>query len=69
MDNKKLLIGVGIVIIAYLLWKKSQGKSLESRNKQMECDIRYSELAQPSVAMPQEYWAKRKEEWMKINCK
>ena len=69
MDNKKLLIGVGIVIIAYLLWKKSQGKSLESRIKQMECDKRYSELAQPSVMERQESWDKRKEEWMKINCK
>jgi hypothetical protein len=69
MKNKNLLIVAGVVIVGYLLLKKSQGKSLESRKKQMECDSRYSELMQPSVVMPQEYWDKRKEEWMKINCK
>jgi hypothetical protein len=34
----------------------------------MECDRRYSELLQPSVMMPEEYWKKRKDDWMKINC-
>ena len=68
MKNKNLLIGAGVVIVAYLLWKKSQGKSLESRKKQMECDSRYLELSQPEIVMPPEYWQKRKEEWMKINC-
>ena len=28
MENKKLLIGAGVVIVAYLLWKKSQSKSV-----------------------------------------
>jgi len=28
MENKKLLIGAGVVIVAYLLWKKSQTKSV-----------------------------------------
>jgi hypothetical protein len=69
MNNKNLLIGAGVVIVGYLFWKKSQSKSLESRIKQMGCDSRYSELNQPSVEMPQEYWDKRKEDWMKINCK
>jgi hypothetical protein len=26
MENKKLLIGAGVVVVAYLLWKKSQSK-------------------------------------------
>ncbi len=26
MENKKLLIGAGVVVVAYLLWKKSQNK-------------------------------------------
>ena len=69
MNNKNLLIGAGVVIVGYLLWKKSQSKSLESRIKQMDCDSRYLELMQPDVEMPPEYWQKRKEEWMKINCK
>lgn len=68
MQNKNLLIGAGVVIVGYLLWKKSQKKSLPSP-KQMECDRRYSELMQPAIVMPQEYWDKRKEDWMKINCK
>jgi hypothetical protein len=69
LDNKKILIGAGIVVIGYLLWKKSQRNSLKSRTKQMECDIRYSELAQPGVVKPPEYWKKKEEEWMKVNCK
>ena len=79
MKNKNLLIGAGVVVVAYLLWKKSQSKnnmpsvsnsaSVESRIKQMECDSRYSQIMKPSVVMPPEYWQKRKEEWMKINCK
>jgi len=28
MENKKLLIGAGVVIVGYLLWKKSQTKSV-----------------------------------------
>jgi hypothetical protein len=68
MNNKNILIGTGVVIVGYLLWKKSQKKSLQSP-KQMECESKYLELAQPSVIMPQEYWDKRKEDWMKINCK
>jgi len=28
MENKKLLIGAGVVILGYLLWKKSQSKSV-----------------------------------------
>lgn len=69
MENKNILIGAGVVVVAYLLWKKSQSKSLKSRQYSMECEMRYSELAQPSVMMPPEYWEKRKEDWMKINCK
>jgi hypothetical protein len=26
MENKKLLIGAGVVVVAYLLWKKSKNK-------------------------------------------
>lgn len=68
MNNKNLLIGAGVIVLGYLLWKKSQSKSLLSP-KQMQCESEYSGLLQPSVEMPQEYWDKRKEDWMKINCK
>jgi hypothetical protein len=60
MNNRNLLIGVGVVIVGYLLLKKKQKKTLPSL-KQMECESRYSELMQPSVVMPPEYWQKRKE--------
>ena len=69
MKNKNLLIGVGVVIVGYLLWKKSQSKSLKSRQYSMECEMRYLDLMQPEVIMPPEFWKKRKEDWMKINCK
>ena len=26
MDNKKLLIGIGLVVVAYLIWKKNKDK-------------------------------------------
>ena len=68
IDNKKLLIGAGVLVVGYLLWKKSKRNAPISA-KQMECDIRYSRLLQPTVEMPQEYWNKRKEDWMKANCK
>ena len=69
MKNTKLLIGAGIVIAGYLLWKKSQSKSLKSGQYSMECEMRYLDLMQPEVIMPPEFWKKRKEDWMKINCK
>jgi hypothetical protein len=35
MENKKLLIGAGVVIIVYLLWKKSQNDELNKRVQNM----------------------------------
>ena len=67
LDKKNILIGAGVVILGYLLWKKMKRNAPISA-KQMECDRRYSELLQPSVMMPEEYWKKRKDDWMKINC-
>jgi hypothetical protein len=32
MENKKLLIGAGVVVVAYLLWKKSQSNSVANSN-------------------------------------
>jgi hypothetical protein len=74
MNNKNLLIGAGVVIAGYLLLKNyktkpTQKKSLKNRVYSKECEIRYSQLMQPSVVMPPEYWEKKKEDWMKINCK
>jgi hypothetical protein len=69
MKNRNLLIGAGVVVVGYLIWKKNQNDSLQSRQYSFDCENRYSELMQPEVVMPKEYWEKRKEEWMKINCK
>lgn len=68
MNNRNLLIGAGVVIVGYLYFKKIKRNSPTSA-KQTECNSRYSKLLQPAVMMPPEYWAKREEEWMKINCK
>ncbi len=32
MENKKLLIGAGVVVVGYLLWKKSQTNSVANSN-------------------------------------
>lgn len=40
MENKKLLIGAGVVIVGYLLWKKSQNK-VNTTQYSKEC---YDEL-------------------------
>jgi hypothetical protein len=32
MENKKLLIGAGVVVVAYLFWKKSQSNSVANSN-------------------------------------
>jgi hypothetical protein len=68
MKNRNLLIGAGVLVVGYLYLKKIK-RNAPTSAKQMECNFRYAQLAQPSVMMPPEYWAKRKEEWMKINCK
>lgn len=68
MNNRNLLIGAGVLVVGYLLYTKSKRNSLPSP-KQMECNERYSGLGQPDVMMPQEYWDRKKENWMKENCK
>jgi len=90
MKTKNILIGAGVLVIGYLLLKKSKNNQqpfniqtivkdpskavvgrpmTEDELKKFKCEMAYSELAQPSVMMPPEYWSKRKEEWMKANCK
>jgi len=48
MKNKNLLIGAGVVVVGYLLWKKSQSKnnmptvsnsSLESKRKEAQSNL------------------------------
>jgi hypothetical protein len=93
IDNKKILIGVGILVLGYLLLKKSKNneqpfniqtivkdpsKAVVGRPmtedelkkfQKADCEMEYARLAQPSVMQTPEYWRKRKEEWMKANCK
>lgn len=67
MKNKKLLYGIlGIGAIAgFYFWNKNK----KSKTYPIECESRYLELSKPEVMMPPEYWEKRKEDWMKTNCK
>ena len=65
--NKKILyglLGVGAIAGFYFFNKNKKSKTYPS-----ECERRYSELLQPSVMMPPEYWEKQKQDWMKTNCK
>ena len=67
MKNKKILyglLGIGAIAGFYFFNKNKKSKTYPS-----ECERRYSELLQPQVMMPPEYWEKRKEDWMKTNCK
>lgn len=67
MKNKKLLYGIlGIGAIAgFYFWNKKK----KTKTYPIECESRYLGLPKPEVEMPPQYWEKRKEDWMKTNCK
>lgn len=67
--NKSKTLGVilGVTVTLGLLYAFRTNEN-KSRGKRMECDNRYYKLAQPENYNPQQEM-KRKEEWMKINCK
>lgn len=50
MENKKLLIGAGVLVVAYLLWKKSQNDEL---NKRVQNMTKSDEIERDSLGMPQ----------------
>jgi len=52
MDNKKLLIGAGVVIVGYLLWKKSQNKVNQTQYSKECYDELRSRLMQKDVKPP-----------------
>lgn len=69
MKNINLLIGAGVVIVGYLLYKKSV------KSKEMKCNSEYNKLkleksnsvrTEQYVSPEQEMNMKR--QWMKINC-
>jgi len=49
MENKKLLIGAGVVIVGYLLWKKSQSKVNQTQYSKECYDSLQSRLMQEDV--------------------
>ena len=52
MENKKLLIGAGVVVVGYFLWKKSQSK-VNQKQYSKECyDSLQSRLMQQDVKPP-----------------
>lgn len=69
MKNINLLIGAGVVMVGYLLYKKSV------KSKEMKCNSKYNQLQlekaerfnkENYVSPEQEMNMKR--QWMKINC-
>jgi hypothetical protein len=50
MENKKLLIGAGVVVIGYLLWKKSQTKSV-AKTDVFTPQVKMGENALPVVEL------------------
>lgn len=72
--NTKILLGLGLIGLAYYLWQKSSKlKGLPSvikpidRELEWECDKEYSMMPRPTVVKPPEYWEKRRNEYIK-NC-
>jgi hypothetical protein len=50
MKNKNLLIGAGVVVVVYLLWKKSKKDEL---NKRVQNLTKSDEIQRDSLGMPQ----------------
>ena len=54
MDNKKLLIGAGVVIVGYLLWKKSQSKVNKTQYSK-ECYDSLEKALQYEIVRPPDF--------------
>jgi hypothetical protein len=52
MNNKNLLIGAGVVVVAYLLWKKSQNKVNQTQYSKECYDSLQGRLMQQDVKEP-----------------
>ena len=52
MNNKNLLIGAGVVIVGYLLWKKSQNKVNQTQYSKECYDSLQGRLMQEDVKPP-----------------
>jgi hypothetical protein len=50
LDKKNILIGAGVVVVGYLLWKKSQKDEL---NKRVQNITKSDEIQRDSLGMPQ----------------
>ena len=48
MENKNILIGAGVVVVGYLLWKKSQNDEL---NKRVQNMTKTSDMGMPQVGI------------------
>jgi hypothetical protein len=70
MKNTNLLIGVGVVIVGYLLYKKSvKSKEMKCNNKYNELQLEKSERFQIERYVSPEEEMNKKRQWMKMNCK
>lgn len=53
MKNKNLLIGAGVVVVGYLLWKKSQNNSVANSVTKSDIIIPENALVRPYLGQPQ----------------
>jgi hypothetical protein len=67
MNNRNLLIGAGVLVVGYLLWKKSV------KSKKMKCEEEYSlqrkQFDTLEYSLSLEEKMNKKRQWMKMNCK
>ena len=70
MKNKNLLIGAGVVIVGYLLYKKSvKSKEMKCNSEYNKLQLKKSEGFRPENYVSPEQEMNLKRQWMKINCK
>jgi hypothetical protein len=69
IDNKKILIGAGILVIGYLLYKKSvQLKEMKCISKYHQYREENSRLFELERYLSPEKQMNQQRQWMKINC-
>jgi len=70
MKNRNLLIGAGVLLVGYLLYKKSvKSKEMKCNNKYNELQLEKSGRFQIERYVSPEQEMNMKRQWMKINCK
>ena len=70
MKNRNLLIGAGVIVVGYLLYKKIlKSKEMKCNGKYYNLQLKNSERFQAESYVSPEQEMNRKRQWMAINCK